>query len=134
MLANNVSRRYETRKANCLADHREATTNVQVGTKEHKIISSIDRRTLEDASIQKAAISGLGGKKGKPKAKQGVPETVKDGKGRKEGERNEQTIKGIKDNKKRQAEPARHRERQTGRGSGEAGKVHLETYENVKAV
>ena len=80
MLGNNASRRYETRKANCLADHREATRNVEVGTKEHKNISSIDRRTLEDASIQKAAISGLGGGKWKPKAKQGVPETVKDGK------------------------------------------------------
>ena len=127
MLGNNASRRYETRKANCLADHREATRNVEVGTKEHKNIRSIDRRTLGDASIQKAAISGLGGGKWKPKAKQGVPETVKDGKGRKEGERNEQTIKGIKDNKKRQAEPARHRERQTGRGPGEAGKDHVET-------
>ena len=127
MLGNNASRRYETRKANCLADHRAATRNVEVGTKEHKNISSIDRRTLEDASIQKAAISGLGGKKWKPKAKQGVPETVKDGKGTKEEERNEQTIRGIKDNKKRQAEPARHRERQTGRGPGEAGKVHLKT-------
>ena len=106
MLGDNASRRYETRKANCLADHREATTNVGVGTKEHKIISSIDRRTLEDASIQKAAISGLGGGKWKPNTKQGVPDTVKDGKGTKEEERNEQTIRGTKDNKKRQAEPS----------------------------
>ena len=127
MLGNNASRRDETRKANCLADHREATRNVEVGTKEHKNISSIDRRTLEDASIQKAAISGLGGEKWMPKAKQGVPETVKDGKGTKEEERNEQTIRGIKDNKKRQAEPARHRERQTGRGPGEAGKANAKT-------
>ena len=132
MLGNNASRRYETRKANCLADHREATRNVEVGTKEHKNVSSIDRRTLEDASIQKAAISGNFWKKRKPTAKQGVPETVKDGKGRKEGERNEQTIKGIKDNKKRQAEPARHRERQTGRGPGEAGKAHVKTEKTKK--
>ena len=76
--------------------------------------------------------SELSSVKRKPTAKQGVPETVKDGKGRKEGERNEQTIKGIKDNKKRQAEPARHRERQTGRGPGEAGKVHVKTEESEK--
>ena len=132
MLGNNASRRYETRKANCLADHRAATRNVEVGTKEHKNVSSIDRRTLEDASIQKAATSSNFWKKLKPKAKQGGPETVKDGKGRKEGERNEQTIKGIKDNKKRQAEPARHRERQTERGPGEAGKVHVKTEKTEK--
>ena len=92
----------------------------------------IDRTTLEDASIQKAAISGNFWKKRKPTAKQGVPETVKDGKGRKEGERNEQTIKGIKDNKKRQAEPARHRERQTGRGPGEAGEIRRKTKKTEK--
>ena len=68
----------------------------------------------------------------KPKAKQGVPETVKDGKSAKEQERTEQIIKGTKDNKKRQAESTRHRERQTGRGPGEAGKVHSKTLKRKK--
>ena len=80
-------------------------------------------RTLRSKRLQFL----VSAEKWKPKAKQGVPETVKDGKGTKEEERNEQTIRGIKDNKKRQAEPARHRERQTGRGPGEAGKAHVKT-------